>query len=312
MLRVGIDLGGTKTEGVLLARDGSPSIRRRIPTRAGAGYEAILEDLVGLAGRLLEAADDAATLGIGIPGCLDQGTGRVKNSNTQALQGRTLQRDLEARLARPVAVANDANCFAIAEARAGAARGHEVVFGIILGTGVGGGLVIGGIARQGLHGIAGEWGHSPLEDRDEAAPPAPLCYCGQRGCVETRLSGPALERDYERLAGVRLSASDVFARAAAGDGPAARAVARYLAFFGEGLARLIHILDPDAIVLGGGLANADILYERGPAAIERVLFHDRLGTPILRPGLGDSAGVFGAAWLPPSARPESGPTDPRR
>lgn len=297
MARVGLDLGGTKIAGVLLSEDGVVLARRRIPTPAAEGYERVLDDLAGVGRDLLEAASEPATVGVGIPGCLDASSGLVKNSNSTGLIGRPLKEDLERRLGLEIRVANDANCFAVAEALAGAGRDHPVVFGVILGTGVGGGLVLDGEVRAGLHGIAGEWGHSPLQDSDPEAPEPTRCYCGQLGCVETRLSGPALEQDHVRLAGESVRAPEVLTRAAAGDAAAGRAVERYLAFFGEAIARVIHLVDPDAIVLGGGMSNAAILYERGPAAVERVLFNDRLLTPILPNRLGDSAGVFGAAWL---------------
>ncbi len=300
-MRIGIDLGGTKTEGVLLDPSGAVLERQRVATPSAEGYEAVRATVIGLVGELAAGAAEAS-IGVGIPGCIDAGSGVVKNANSTCLIGHPLAADLAAGLGRPVRVANDANCFAVAEARAGAARGQRVVFGIILGTGVGGGLVLDGEARVGLHGIAGEWGHSPLHDRlrqegDPDAPEAPACYCGQRGCVETRLSGPALEQDHVRLGGAPLDAAEIFERAASGDATARRATERYLAFFGEGLARLIHILDPDAIVLGGGLSNNPRLYDDGRDAIERVLFNQTLRTPILRNELGDSAGVFGAAWL---------------
>jgi fructokinase len=298
VLRIGIDLGGTKTEGVLLAEDGSVRTRRRVPTPTDRGYEAVLETVVGLvAGLRGEVAGAPCRVGVGIPGCVDAHSGLVKNSNSTGLIGRPLQADLAARLGDEVRVANDANCFALAEACAGAGRGRDLVFGIILGTGVGGGLVIDGAVRTGLQGIAGEWGHSPLEDHDPQAPLPPRCYCGQRGCVETRLSGPALERDYARLAGRRRGAREVLERAARGEDAAVRAHERYLAFFGEGVARLIHVLDPDVVVLGGGMSNDERLYDDGRRAVARVLFNDVLETPILRNALGDSAGVFGAAWL---------------
>lgn len=303
-MRIGIDLGGSKTEAVLLDEADSVLERMREPTPWDAGYEGVLDLLAGFVARLDEAARRRAspagqppTVGMGIPGCLDRASGRVKNANSVGLIGRPLQADLEARLGPRVRLANDANCFAVAEALAGAARGHAVVFGVILGTGVGGGLVLDGEAREGLHGIAGEWGHSPIEDRDPEGPPAPACYCGQHGCVETRLSGPAFERDYERLSGSACAAPEILRRLAAGDADAAHALDRYLGFFGEGLARIIHLLDPDAIVLGGGMSKTPQLYERGRDAIERVLFDARLKTPLLRHQLGDSAGVFGAAWL---------------
>lgn len=298
-MRIGIDLGGTKTEGVLLAPGGVVVARRRVPTPTARGYAAVLDAVGALVAVLAaEAPGTDPTIGLGIPGCLDARTGLVKNANSTCLIGHPLQADLESRLGRMIRVANDANCFAVAEAQAGAAVGKRVVFGIILGTGVGGGLVIDGEPRAGLHGIAGEWGHSPLQDTDPEAPEDPACYCGQRGCVETRLAGPAFEADYARLAGHALPAREIVARAAQ-DPAAARALARYLAFFGEGIARLIHVLDPDAVVLGGGMSNTPQLYEAGRAAIQRVLFNDTLDTPILPHALGDSAGVFGAAWLWP-------------
>lgn len=298
---MGIDLGGTKIEAVVLDDRDAVVLRRRVPTPRAEGYAAILTAIVGLV-RALEAEVGArCSVGMGIPGTLRREDGLVKNANTTCLIGKPLARDLEQRLERTLRIENDANCFAVAEARMGAARGAEVVFGVILGTGVGGGLVLGGQARQGPHGIAGEWGHSPIEDRDPAGPAAPACYCGQHGCIETRLSGPALEADFARLAGLPDArprpAAEIASLAEQGDGAASRALARYLSFFGEGLARIIHVVDPDVIVLGGGLANMDVLYTEGPRAIERVLFSDRLVTPIRRNALGDSAGVFGAAWL---------------
>ena len=300
-MRIGIDLGGSKIEAVLLTEEGRVLRRQRRATPWELGYEAVVDALGDLVAELEREAPrdgaERATVGVGIPGCIDRETGRVKNANSTALIGRPLQSDLEARLGCEVRMANDANCFAVAEALAGAARGQRMVFGVILGTGVGGGLVLDGAPREGLHGIAGEWGHSPIGDEDPDAPPAPTCYCGQRGCVETRLSGPAFEADYARLSGRDLRAPEILERAAAREATAVRALDRYLRFFGEGVARIIHILDPDAIVLGGGMSKTPALYDRGRDAVERVLFDARLRTPILRHELGDSAGVFGAAWL---------------
>lgn len=299
-MRIGIDLGGTKIEGILLDEAGAEVLRRRVPTPRDQGYEAIVDAVATLARELSVGAASGASIGVGIPGTVSRETGLVKNANTTCLIGHPLDADLAAALGRPVRVANDANCFAVAEARGGAAMEASVVFGVILGTGVGGGLVVDGRARVGAHGIAGEWGHSPIADHDPAAPPAPLCYCGQHGCIETRLSGPALEADYARLAGAgprEVDAAQIAARAAGGEVAARQALSRYVAFLGEGLARIIHILDPHVIVLGGGLSNIEMLYAEAPRAIERVLFSERLLTPIRRNQLGDSAGVYGAAWL---------------
>lgn len=296
-MRIGIDLGGTKTEGVLLDERGRVVARERVATPSASGYEAVLDTVAALVGELRARSGAPCPVGVGIPGCISTETGRVKNSNSTALNGRRLHDDLEARLGQRVRVMNDANCFAVAESLHGAGRGARVVFGVILGTGVGGGLVIDGEPRIGLHGVAGEWGHSPIGDEDPQAAPAPRCYCGQRGCVETRLSGPGFAADHERLGGPALQAPEVLARAEAGEPVARRALARYLAFFGEALARVIHILDPDAIVLGGGMANNPRLYDRGVEEVEARLFSERLLTPIRRHELGDSAGVFGAAWL---------------
>lgn len=294
-MRIGIDLGGTKTEGVLLDRHGEVVARERRPTGASR-YEAIVDGVVALVRTLEDAAAMACSVGVGIPGTIDRATGLVKNANTTCLIGQPLAQDLEARLERDVRLENDANCFAVAEAHAGAARDHRTIFGVILGTGVGGGLVIDGRVHRGRHGIAGEWGHSPIEDRDLDAPPTPLCYCGQRGCIETRLSGPAFEQDYARMSGEAVSAEAIVARIPA-DAAASRALDRYVGFLAEGLARVFHIVDPDAVVLGGGMSNVSTLYERLPGAIATVLFNPRLEAPVLRNELGDSAGVFGAAWL---------------
>lgn len=301
-MRIGIDLGGTKTEGLLLGSDGGVLARERRPTPAARGYSAILAQIVDLVRDLERGSSDACRVGVGIPGTVDRASGLVKNANTNALIGEPLAADLSEALSREVRVANDANCFAVAEACAGAARGYRVVFGAILGTGCGSGLVLDGRVHEGRHGIAGEWGHSPIEDRqpDAAPAPAPLCYCGQRGCLEMRASGPALERDYARLAGqdaVPLRAPEIVARAEEGDPTAARAIERYIAFLAEALARVFHIVDPDVVVLGGGMSNVDLLYARLPKAVEAVLFNPTLDAPILKNELGDSAGVFGAAWL---------------
>jgi fructokinase len=236
-------------------------------------------------------------IGVGMPGALERRTGLVKNSNTTCLNGRPFRKDLMRRLGRELSFDNDANCFALAETVLGAARAHRergVVFGVILGTGVGGGLVIDGKPWSGLHGIAGEWGHHGLYAR---APDARACYCGKRGCVEAHLSGPALERRYRELGGEERTLAEIAARASH-DESATRLIDELLAAFGRGLANVIDILDPSAIVLGGGVSNLEVLYTEGRARVSAELFNDELLTPILRNTLGDSAGVLGAALLP--------------
>ncbi|MFN8542951.1 MAG: ROK family protein [Candidatus Binatia bacterium] len=289
--RIGIDLGGTKIEGVVLDAAGAVVVRERIPTERERGYEHILERIVALAERLRLHATGCPAIGVGTPGALSARDGTLKNSNTTCLNGRPLLRDLEARLGGRVVVENDANCFALAEAAAGAAQRHRVVFGVILGTGVGGGIVLDGRVWAGPQHIAGEWGHQVID------PAGPRCYCGHRGCVETFLCGPALERAHVAAGGPRCDAAQVGARAAAGEGPAGAVVDAWLACFGRALANVIDVLDPDVVVLGGGLSNLDVLYDRGRDAVARNVFNDELRTPIVRNRLGDSAGVIGAALL---------------
>jgi fructokinase len=243
----------------------------------------------------VEALDRAAggpvPVGVGMPGSVTS-EGRVKNSNTTCLNGTFFRRDLAARLGRPAAFANDANCFALAEARLGAARGAKLVFGVILGTGVGGGLVIDGAVREGPQSICGEWGHMVLHPESDR-----VCYCGQQGCVETHLAGPWVERDFHLRGGPALGLAEILERRAAGDPVASSCVEAWLDDFGRALANLINVLDPDAIVLGGGVSRADCLYVEGREAVARYVFTDELLTPILRHALGDSAGVLGAAML---------------
>lgn len=281
---LGIDLGGTKIEGVVLDADLHELARERMPTERDRGYEHIVGRIGALVDRLRPIAGDGP-VGVGTPGSVSARTGLMKNSNTTSLNGRPLQADLEARLGVPVRLENDANCFALAEARAGAGQGHRVVFGVILGTGVGGGIVCDGRLWSGPQHIAGEWGHHAID------PAGPACYCGQRGCVETLLSGPAL------AAAAGVPADAVAARADAGDARAAGALARYLAHFGRAVANLVTILDPDVVVLGGGVSHLEALYDRGRAEVARYVFNDELRTPIVRNRLGDSAGVIGAALL---------------
>ena len=296
MRAIGIDLGGTKIEGAVLDEALRPVHRVRVATERARGYEHILDRVAEVVAALRPHAPEARVIGIGTPGSLSARDGTLKNSNTICLNGRPVHADLERRLGLPVRLENDANCFALAEARGGAAEGHALVFGVILGTGVGGGLVIDGRVWPGPQHIAGEWGHHAID------PAGPACYCGRRGCVETLLSGPALETAYRGAGGPALPAAEIARRAAAGEATAGAVVERYLDRFGRALANLIDILDPDVVVLGGGLSNLDALYTRGREAVARYVFNDELTTPIVPNRLGDSAGVIGAALLTMQAR----------
>lgn len=296
ILAWGIDLGGTKIEGVVLDPrcPGEALHRLRVPTEALHGYDHILRQCSSLVSMLEQASGAARPLriGVGTPGVTVPATGLLKNSNTVCLNGRPLAADLSRALGCEVMLANDANCCVLAEATIGAARGSRTVFGIILGTGVGGGIVVDGKALAGAHGICGEWGHNPL--RGEEAP----CYCGRKGCVETVCAGPALEKYYEGLSGQKRGLPEISGLASAGEPSAVATLERLRVKFGEALAAVVNILDPDAIVIGGGVGNLDLLYT--PEMREAVLshlFNDRFDTPLLRPALGDSAGVFGAALL---------------
>jgi fructokinase len=289
--RLGIDLGGTKIEGIVLDADGSERARRRVPTERERGYDHIVGRAAALVADLRAFAPGCARVGVGTPGSLSARDGTLKNSNTVCLNGRRIRDDLAQAIGLEVVIENDANCFALAEVRAGAARGARMAFGVILGTGVGGGIVVDGRVWTGPQHVAGEWGHHRLADD------GPPCYCGQRGCVETFLSGPALERAYREAGGDGGPASDLAARAAAGDARATAVLERYVDRFGRALANVVNILDPDVVVLGGGLSNLDALYGAGVAAVARYVFNDELRTPIVRNALGDAAGVVGAAWL---------------
>jgi fructokinase len=292
----GIDLGGTKIEAAIVdPTNGDRAVRRlRLATESERGYEHIVSRVALVVERLEweSGLSRPRTIGIGTPGAVEPETGALKNSNTVCLNGRPLARDLQQALGTGVTLANDANCFALAEATLGAARGRDVVLGLILGTGVGSGVVVHGRVLDGRHGIAGEWGHNPLPG--EYSP----CYCGRTGCVETVISGPALERFYAARTEQRCALPEIVARRAAGDAAAIATIERLRDRFGEAIAAVINILDPDAIVIGGGVGNVEALYEpQTRRAIERNLFNPRLDTELLRPTLGDSAGVFGAALL---------------
>lgn len=292
----GIDLGGTKIEIALCdaAKPAEALIRRRCVTEAHRGYKHVVSRIAAL----VAEAEDLANLkrpvqiGIATPGAVDPASGELKNSNTTCLNGRPLRDDLEDALGMKVAMANDANCFTLAESLWGAGRGEKVVLGLILGTGVGGAICIEGNVLNGLHGIAGEWGHNPIPGEER------LCYCGRYGCVETVLAGPSLQRFYRENGGEDLKLPAICARADAGEGLAKQALARLRDKFGQAIAAVINILDPHAIVVGGGVGNIPLLYEEPVReAIRRHLFNPELKTKILRPLLGDSAGVFGAALL---------------
>ncbi|GAB4423593.1 MAG: ROK family protein [Bacteroidia bacterium] len=295
----GIDLGGTKIEGIVVDADAGYAVvsRRRIPTEQSGGYAHILARIGQVVDLLAqETGRRPEVLGIGTPGALDPDAQAIKNSNTTCLIGQPLKTDLERLLGVELRMANDANCFALAEARLGAAAGRVseagAVFGVIMGTGVGGGVVVHGRVLEGRHGIAGEWGHNYLDDSGSS------CYCGRRGCVETILAGPALERFYAARAGAARKLPDIYARHLAGGDPDASAtIDRLIHFFGKALAVVINILDPEAIVLGGGVSNIDLLYTEGVAAVATHVFNPTMKTLILPPTLGDSAGVFGAAML---------------
>ncbi len=295
-IRFGIDLGGTKIELAALDAAGALRHRMRVPTPAG-DYAATVEAI----GALVDAAERAlgarGSVGVATPGAISLATGRIKNANSTCLNGRALREDLERRLARPVRLANDANCFALSEARDGAGRGAVVVFGVILGTGVGGGIVAHGRIVEGANAIAGEWGHNPLPLPGPDDHPLPLCYCGRRGCVETYLSGPALSDDHARASGERMGADEIARRAHAGDGACEATLARYEERLARALATVINVLDPEVIVLGGGLSRIARLYANVPRLWGAYVFSDEVRTRLVPPAHGDSSGVRGAAWL---------------
>jgi len=283
-LRIGIDLGGTKIEALALDGAGREVFRKRVPTPRG-DYAATIAAVSSLVKEIGEGS-----VGVGIPGAASQVTGLVKNANSTWLIGKPLKEDLENALRRPVRLENDANCFALSEAVDGAGEGAGVVFGVILGTGVGGGIVVDGKVLVGANAIAGEWGHNPLPAPTAADLPHPACYCGRTGCIETYLSGPGLSRDHESRTGRRLSAEEIVSL---GD----QSLERYEERLARALASVINVLDPDVIVLGGGMSNVARLYTEVPRRWGRHVFSDRVATRLARPVHGDSSGVRGAAWL---------------
>lgn len=295
-MRIGVDLGGTKTELIALDDDGAVRLRRRAPTPAG-DYAATVALIAGMVTQAERELGVRASVGIGTPGSQSPVDGRMRNANSTCLNGQPLKQDVEAALGRAVRLANDANCFALSEAVDGAGRGADVVFGVILGTGVGGGVVVHGRVLQGANGVAGEWGHNPLPPGDDTGGHAPACYCGRHGCVETWLSGPALAADHLRTSGETAAPERIVARAADGDAACEATLRRYEARLARALAGVINLLDPDVIVLGGGLSSIGRLYQRVPQLWAPHVFSDRIVTRLCPPLHGDSSGVRGAAWL---------------
>jgi fructokinase len=298
MWRVGVDLGGTKIEALALSPSGEERMRVRAPTPRG-DYEATLDAIAGLvracAGDL--PASDIAGVGVGIPGSLSPQTGLVRNANSTWLNGRPLRRDLQLRLGWPLVIENDANCFALSEAADGAGEGHRTVFGVILGTGVGGGLVIDGRSQLGRNAIGGEWGHNPLPWPDADELPGRPCYCGKRGCIETFLSGPALESQYREASGQALDAKAIAGRALEGEPLAKAALDDYVRRLAKALAGVINIVDPDIVVFGGGLSNIPAIIDGAAQRLLKWVFSDCFDTPLRANRWGDSSGVRGAARL---------------
>lgn len=295
-LAIGIDLGGTKTEIVALDDEGREVVRRRQPTPRG-DYQATLDSMAGMVHAVETELGAQGTVGVGHPGAISPATGLIKNANSTWLNDRPLDRDFQALLGRKVAFANDANCLALSEATDGAGAGAGIVFTVILGTGVGGGIVVGGRVLRGGNAIAGEWGHIPLPWPRDDERPGPACYCGLHGCIETWCSGPGMARDHAAVTGQALSGPDIVAAAATGDAAARATLDRYADRLARGLAQVINILDPEVIVLGGGVSNIAGLYAEVPPRLLAYVFSDRVDTRLLPPLHGDSSGVRGAAWL---------------
>lgn len=292
MYKIGIDLGGTKIEGIILDGDDNEITRKRIPTEREKGYDHILENIASVYRDLAQHIDNAPhTLGMGTPGAISPKTGLLKNSNTVIMNGKPVKRDLLERFGRDFELQNDANCFAMAEARHGAGEGKELVFGVIMGTGCGGGLVHHGKVHTGIMAIGGEWGHMSID------PNGPKCYCGANGCIETYISGGQLTKRYAERYGEDKPILDVEKAYYAGDARAIEFMQTFFVNFGRAMANLINILDPDVVVLGGGFSKFKAIYTEGVKEVERQVFSDSLETPIVQHQLGDSAGVLGAAYI---------------
>lgn len=293
-VRIGIDLGGTKIEGIALDRRGAELWRRRVATPRD--YEKTLEAVAAMVFEAEAELGRQGAVGLGIPGTISPASGLVKNANSTWLIGRPLDRDLGRLLEREIRVSNDANCFALSEAADGAGAGFRTVFGVILGTGVGGGIVIDGAVLEGAHSIAGEWGHNPLPRPADEERPGPACYCGRSGCIETFISGPGMERDHRERSGVRQTSPEIVKMAASGDPRARETLRRYVERLGRSLAAVVNILDPNVVVLGGGMSNIPGLAESASEAMRPHLFTDEPATLVRRNVHGDSSGVRGAAW----------------
>lgn len=294
-MRIGVDLGGTKIEVVVLDDDGMEHVRRRVPTPPD--YEATIAAIVALVTDVEAEVGARGAVGVGMPGTLSPQTGVVKNANSTWLIGRPFDRDLAAALGRDVRCANDANCLALSEARDGAGASARTVFGVILGTGVGGGLVVNGRVLEGSSGLAGEWGHNPLPWPADEERPGRACYCGKRGCIETWLSGPSLRRDHRDGTGATVEASEIAAAASRGDPAASATLERYGDRLARALASVVNVLDPDLIVLGGGVSNIDALFADVPPRLPAWVFGGETIVSLRRATHGDSSGVRGAAWL---------------
>jgi fructokinase len=296
--RIGIDLGGTKIEAIALSASGSILARRRVATPSG-NYEFTVKAVVDLVHAIEKELGGSGTVGIGTPGAISPATGLIKNANSIVLIGQALDKDLSSALGREVRLSNDANCFALSEAVDGAAAGAEIVFGVIIGTGTGSGIAVRGTILTGLNRIAGEWGHNPIPWPRQEELPGPQCYCGRRGCLETFLSGPGLSRDFLDATGDRLEPPDIVRLAEESHLEAETCLRRYEDRLARGLAHVINILDPEVIVVGGGMSNIQRLYQRVPPLWNQYVFSERVDTQLVRPVHGDSSGARGAAWLWP-------------
>ena len=295
-VRIGIDLGGTKIEIIALDHTGAECLRRRMPTPQG-DYPAILAMIAELVKHAEQTLACSASVGIGTPGAISPASGLLKNSNSICLNGKPLLEDLQKALQRPLRIANDADCFALSEASDGAATGAGTVFGVIVGTGTGGGIVVNGKLLSGINAIAGEWGHNPLPWPTDEERPGPDCYCGRKGCIETWLSGPGLERQYQQAGGESLTAQEIATAAEQDEALAVQVLEAYVDRMARALASVINLIDPEVIVLGGGMGNTERLYRDVPQAWQRYVFSDRVDTRLVKPRYGDSSGVRGAAWL---------------